>query len=229
MEIQCCIQIFKKFIIVESVPVQFDAWIVGDKFLETNELHQLLQFRGAANQAPLYLQEFFNVKIFHKQSNDSKLALSRVINALTEAVNEKDARLPKYLIVTLDQDIIRDLTDIHNFEAHKVLSAIIDWVVWQLNMIVRRKRVDLWEKKPGSLSCVETNVIFVKMLCRIGSFHQGSTMQGVCSLHPKFNDALNDAVAKIEPRVMTINSCNTYGHFDKKGDLSQRGRIDFWY
>ena len=110
MEIQCCIQIFKKLIIVESVPVQFDAWIVGDKFLETNELHRLLQFRGAANQAPLYLQEFFNVKIFHKQSNNSKLALSRVINALTEAVNEKDARLPKYLIVTLDQDI--DLTEI---------------------------------------------------------------------------------------------------------------------
>ena len=67
------------------------------------------------------------------------------------------------------------------------------------------------------------------MLHRVGSFHQGSTMQGVCSLCPKFNDALNDLVAKIDQRVMTINSCNTYDHFDKRGDLSLRGRTDFWY
>ena len=144
-------------------------------------------------------------------------------------MNAKDARLPRYLIVILDYNIIKDLSDVHNFGGHKIVSTLTDWVVCKLNVIVRRKRVDLWEKKPGSLSGLETHLIFVKMIRRIGSFHQGSNMQGVCALRPKFNDVLNDAVSKIDQRILTINSYNTYDHFDKRGNLSQKGKTDFWY
>ena len=47
-------------------------------------------------------------------------------------------------------------------------------------------------------------------------------------MRPKFNDALNTAVAKIDQYIMTINSCNTQYHFDCWGNLSQKGKNALW-
>ena len=43
-----------------------------------------------------------------------------------------------------------------------------------------------------------------------------------------FNDSLNDMTAKISQRILTINSCNAYKHFEQGGHLSQRGYSAFW-
>ena len=51
-------------------------------------------------------------------------------------------------------------------------------------------------------------------------------MNNLCA---KFNDALNDAVAKVDQYILTINSCSQYKHFDKKGNLSLKGKHDFWW
>ena len=157
------------------------------------------------------------------------LAMSRIINALIESVNEKDAILPKYILVVIDKDIINDLPDVDGSNIHKVLSTITTWVVHQLSVVIHRKKVDLLEKKPGALTGLGgTSLIFVKMLRRIGSFHPESRIKAVCSLRPKFNDALNDATAKIDQKILTTNSCNTYEHFDKDGNLSPKGKYEFW-
>ena len=29
--------------------------------------------------------------------------------------------------------------------------------------------------------------------------------------------------------MLTVNSCNTYDHYDRLGNLSPRGKEDFWY
>ena len=55
-----------------------------------------------------------------------------------------------------------------------------------------------------------------------------SIMSQVASWRPKFNHVLNDAVAKFDPRILTINSCSTFEHFEKKGALSQKGKEEFW-
>ena len=50
----------------------------------------------------------------------------------------------------------------------------------------------------------------------------------MCQLRSKFNDALNDNVAKNEHHIMTINSCDSYEHFDRAGKLSIKGKRAFW-
>ena len=65
------------------------------------------------------------------------------------------------------------------------------------------------------------------MICRIGHFNENSNIARVFELKNKFNDALNQAVAKINQYMMTINSYNTFEHFDYKGDLSDKGKVAF--
>ena len=84
------------------------------------------------------------------------------------------------------------------------------------------------EKKPGSLSGYNPTVIFVRMLRRVGKFNQYSKINGILQLCARFNDSLNDAVAKIDQRILTINSCNSYDHFDRLGNLSSKGKAYFW-
>ena len=82
-------------------------------------------------------------------------------------------------------------------------------------MIIRHKHITLLDSKPGAVSG-STKIIFVKMICRIGNFNEQSTTYAVCGLRNKFNDALNDAVAKIGQYILTINSCSAYEDFKKK-------------
>ena len=178
---------------------------------------------------PLFIREFFNVKMYHNTSPSSaENSLGRVINALTSAVNDKCATLPKYLMVIMDFDLLLNITDVFDPAAQKVVPRITDWVIRQINLVVRRKRIDLLDRKPGALSGVQTSIVFVRMLRRIGSFQPGSKMEGVCSLLAKFNDSLNDAVAKIGQHIMTITSCASYEHFNDKGLLSPTGKTHFW-
>ena len=159
---------------------------------------------------------------------DAPSSLAQMVNALIDVVNEKNARLPKHLIVIADQNIIKDVPDVLHLDAHRGISALTNWLVRQLNTVICRKRVDLLEKKPGSLSGLFTNIIFVRMLRRIGNFHEASRNHGINMLRPRFNDALNDAVTKIDQHMLTINGCNTFDHFAVNRKLSLRGKRDFW-
>ena len=129
------------------------------------------------------------------RSGGVKVATGRVINSLIEMVNTKK-HLPKYLVVTLDKDIVNDL-DVFQENAPRSVQDLTSWVVRQIDMVIRHRRQDILEKRPGALpDNYQTKVIYVKMLRRIGRFHENSRMAGVCNLRAKFNDALNDAVAK---------------------------------
>ena len=140
----------------------------------------------------------------------------------------KDACLPKYLLVVADFDPLHDLPDVFHHNASTIISDIIYWMVPQINSIVRHKHLDLLDKKPGSLSGFTTHIIFVRMLRCIGSFRPGSTLQAICDKRAKLNDALNDAVAKINQHILTINTCSPYEHFNHKGLLSIHGKSNFW-
>ena len=60
------------------------------------------------------------------------------------------------------------------------------------------------------------------MLYRAEHHMQGNCTDKFLSLHAKFNDALNDAVAGNKQHMMTITFCNTLHHFDRWGKLSEK-------
>ena len=216
----------------DDIRAYWDLWLLGDAFL-TDVYYEFLSIKQKAEKdkkfIPPYILDFFNVSALFSRSAATELAMARTVNSLIEAINEKDALLLKYVIVILDKDILQELNfDEVDFETNKqMIPDLVLWLVRQINTVIMHKCVDLLEKKPGAVSGVATTVIYVRMLKRIGKFHAKSKINGICALCAKFNDALNDEVAKIEHRILTISSCNTYEHFDCSGNLSMKGKLDF--
>ena len=185
---------------------------------------------GKTGTSHLYVEDYFNVQFCIDESAGTQLAMARMINALIAAVNKSDASPPKYLVVLPDKDILTDLCS-DNIEKvdNRAIMTVTNWFVCQINSVIRRKKIDLYDCKPGALSGFSTRIIFGRMIRRIGNFSNKKTAL-LCSLRPRFNDSLNDAVAKINQYIMTmiINSCNTYEHFDHAGNLSIKGKQDLW-
>ena len=124
-------------------------------------------------------------------------------------------------------DVLEDKPDEEGWPA--TLNEITSSFVRQMRTVIRRKRLDLYDKKPGAVPECETKMIFIRMIKRVGSFNRESSIHKVCNLRAKFNDSLNDATAKIDQYILTINSCNAYENFDKHGNLSIKGKQAFWW
>ena len=175
---------------------------------------------------PTNLQEYYNLLPCWATTWVTS-AVAGMLNGFIETLNAKD-RLPKYIIVFLYRDILLNI-DVFKPDAIRVTKALTDWLVRQLDMLIRRRRSDLLDKKPSAVYTRDPTVIFVRMITRVNRFPQGSKWDLIYALRPKFNDSLNNSAAKIGQRILTINSCSTSAHFDQNGGLSQEGKIAFWY
>ena len=183
--------------------------------------------KGEESAIPPYIEEYFNVKPCFSMAASNDLAITRVINALIDMVNGKTATLPKYLVVILDHDLL-DIIHCCEGTQSTTIQTITYWFVWQIYTVVCRKIIDLFEKKPGSLSSFNTKIVFVKMVCRVDK-HGDDTIPGKLNkLRPHFNDTLNNTVAKVGQYILTINSCNAYEDYDNRGFLSVKGKGNFW-
>ena len=203
-------------------------WILGDSFLSRifNEYLEIKAFK--MDKPPLYMEEFFNVKPLFKSHFTTKLVSSRILNELIKAINVKDSRLPKYLLVILDGDLIKDIPDTCHPNSGSILRMVTTWLVKQISNVIRRKRIDLYEKKPGAVAGYHTKIIYVKMIRRVGKIHDSSALGAACTLRPKFNDSLNDAVVKMNEYILTINMVSHFEDFDHLGHLTKRGKAGFW-
>ena len=178
----------------------------------------------------LFIKNYFNVHILYdKEVDDESFAMGRIIDALIKHFNTKEITLPQYLVVIPDKDLLEDIDQNLSFEdAVAAIGESTRWLVRQINTAITQKRKDLLEKLPGSVTGINTKVIHVCMLRRFGKFHEESKMYNINLLRSKFNDVLNSAAAKVEHYMLTINSCQSYEHFERKGRLSIRGKSAFW-
>ena len=91
------------------MPTIHDVWFLRDRFLQDarNGYLEIAHTAEKDKQAvPPYIEEFFNVRFCCNPSIPSNFTTMRTINSLINAVNAKDAKQPKYLVVIIDFDII---------------------------------------------------------------------------------------------------------------------------
>ena len=76
------------------------------------------------------MKDFFNVCMcYTKDTVNNKLAITRIQNAIIEALNKKDTLLPKYLFMVIDKDLISDLPiTSHDFMAN-MTQYLVSWLV----------------------------------------------------------------------------------------------------
>ena len=162
------------YLISANAPALHDLWFLGDCFLkDTFNTYETIRYNAQCNKdyPPPYIEEYYNVHGLHDPPQAGiQHSLPRVINTLIDAINKKD-KLPKYLIIILDCDLLYDL-DVFQHGVTATIQELICWFVCQVDMIVRRKKMELLEKKPGTLSGGGLpKLIFVRMLRRVGKFH----------------------------------------------------------
>ena len=98
----------------------------------------------------------FNVLLFN--ASWSTRGLVKFINLLVDALNEKH-RLPKYILVLLDVDVIKSVKDIRinskeDEQPHDCLSVAIGgclhYITKQYDQLINRQIHDLTNKKMGA-------------------------------------------------------------------------------
>ena len=232
-----CSNILNNFI-ADNIEAIFNVWFVGDKMLTDSfpaYKEMLQQGRESKDVMIPYLFEFYNVKDFHgsasgddQNGNDKCNYLARVINALTEAANKCD-RLPRYVVITIDIDLIEA---INVWEPEKVAIQAFNetstWLVKHVNMVIRRRKVNITDKNPGAIFGADPKIIFLKAMRRASFYPKGSQLERLCMARTKFNDALNEAVAKYNNHIMNITACNLPEHYNRYGRLSNLGSKVFW-
>ena len=216
--------------ITDSVRALFDTWIVGDMFLKdldiTYEAIRKQVEKSSVEDRP-YLLKYYNVRLFYKfpPVGVSKAA-TRIVNSLIERFNI-DHRLPRFIVVIVDKDIIKDINVYDGF-APLMTQDAIQWLVRQVNDVVSNKKTEIMKKCPESIFSGDPKIIFVRMLRRVEKYTPSSKLDLLFGLRSKFNDALNSAVAEIDQRILTITSCNSRDHFNYQGNLTVKGRYDYW-
>ena len=130
-------------------------------------------------------------------------------------------------MVIIDKDIVRE-TDVYDAYASVLISDKVQWLVREIHATIAQKKNDLMKIMPGAVFCGDPKVIFVRMLRRYINYTPGSKLDLLFGLHPKFNDCLNNTVAEIEQKMLTVTACNSRDHFDFHGNLTIKGKYDYW-
>ena len=170
----------------------------------------------------LFLLDHYNVKPFEKTLSRMSLtpSIARIVNSVMEATNGCKT-LPKYLLIVMDMDVLSEVTTNEFRLAHKELRKYVEWVTRQIDIVIRRKRIQLQEKKPGTLLTPnQPAIIFIEAVKHMDHYPEGSKMAQKCTLRGKFNELANEAAAKWNWNCLSICSLNSTQYFDARGGLS---------
>ena len=212
-----------------TVEAIFDAWFVGDQFLldSVNSLPALKSQAIAKKRSIPYLYEYYNIFSYVQKADSAvKTVIARVNNAVLEGLNTR-SRLPRYLVVILDNNLVAEV-NIFNNDAMKEWRTCTKWLVRQIDMNIKHKRLELLEKRPGAVYDEDPRIVYVKMIRRAQFYPTGSKAAKLCTMRSKFNNILNEIVAAEGHYILGIESCSTADCFDSFGKLSTKGKYHYW-
>ena len=188
------------YVFSDDVTALQDIWFIGDDFLRVvyDSLKKLRSTAIIEKRNQPYLYMFFNVHGFFQKKWSAVKGLARILNSFTEALNTKP-RLPKYVIIVPEKDLIRDI-NFFGFGASDVFSAAIIWLATEMETKVRRRTMQLLEKKPGALSIDTPKFIWVKVLKR--PYNSLQEFNHIMALRNRFNNALESTLAATKSSII---------------------------
>ena len=176
-----------------------------------------------------YLYQQYHIKPFYQASSGSASGtLFKIYNSVVEGLNS-DNKLPEYIIVLLDRDIILDL-DYFVPGTLFILHQEIKWLSKQLDRVLTARWECLKQLSPGAVD-TETKIIWINMLQRPFIKHPPfPTYNLVVKLRSKFNKILEQEARKSKySYILDVkNVPRNSGNFDTMGNLTFAGKTEFW-
>ena len=121
-----------------------------------------------------FLHEYYNVDFFFERPlSQIRSFEARVINSLIDAFNKNKKKMPKYIIMILDKDIIEaNLKRVVGFGIRFMLQTSIEYIMKEVNRLMSRWKDDLKQKRAGALSSsAEPRVILTMVIKRPFNTH----------------------------------------------------------
>ena len=100
-----------------------------------------------------------NYNIASAVANFMTKGLCNIFNPFVEVLNELE-NLPKYVVFLPDKDLITSMV-VNRFDTGFVMGASLHYLIRQVDMFLNRRRMDLMDKKLGTLIDGYPKVIWV--------------------------------------------------------------------
>ena len=124
------------------------------------------KYKRSSAYTKTYLQEYYNIHSFYELTKASVTRIStRIVNSVISGVNQTHG-LPRFLVIMPDKDLLCNM-DVFHPEICHLIRENVDWMVRQISMVVRRKKADLLDKKPGAIYAGYPVIVFVRMIRRL--------------------------------------------------------------
>ena len=154
---------------------------------------------------------------------------ARILNSLTEGFN-KIHRIPKYIVVITETDIVNGLRS--NGEIKRNMEELLQWLVNNINKVIRRHREDLKDKCPAALACsFEPMIVWVAMLKRPQIAVNNENYMKALDAQGWYNYLMEELlVPEHYMYILSIDSLsdNMASYFKANGKLSDTGIEQFW-
>ena len=195
MEIFLYLQIYQKikwflmFIIGDQVTGYEELWFLGDNFMAKSYTDHVTR-----SDYPLYVTSSFEVSAFggSRFTCTNTNMLSRIENALIQALNKKgQEKPPRYIVVVLDDDLI-DFLGSAEFGISTILGEWIHYLARSLN-----SAIEDW-KKALPVKALEENYPMIYWATSPHHKHFINNTQ-----HTEFNNSL-ESVLKLYNNMRTI-------------------------
>ena len=143
-------------------------WVAGDDFLYdtfTSYRAMVLKAKTQKKQAP-FIHDYYDVSFhFTRPLSEVKYVETRIYNTIVEAMNNYE-RLPKYILILLDKDLIESLKTC-DYGAKITMEGAVIWLIERLDKTLYWRKEDIRNKKPGALTGPgEPRLIFVAIVDR---------------------------------------------------------------
>ena len=180
---------------------------------------------------PPYLYDYYNIQYgFHPPLSQVRNAQARYYNALIELMNGKEMKLPKYIIMIVEKDLIEDVMKmISDYGFKKLFRVALDWVMSEIGKALATRKEDLRSKCGGALSTsAEPRIIWVSTIRH--PYNIMEEVKPIYKLVRKANEVLEDLVRKYDKysHMMYIDSLDEHKFFDVMGKLTVSGKSAYW-
>ena len=136
MEVKRSIYLFKFIIIIPGyIAAQRDAWLVGDNFLD-EVFYAFTKLKDEAKdsqQSGPYLYQYYNITCSTENnlsSNDDTMA--RIVNSVINKLNEPIRKLPRFIIIIPDRDLLRHINYLGYGISH-ILGSCLNWIIKKID------------------------------------------------------------------------------------------------
>ena len=146
------------------------------------------------------------------------------------AFNKRE-KLPRYIIILLDKDILDAMAPIDKDETiDNALEKCLMYMARQCDRLIAARKEQLLKKRLGAVN-FEPRIIWIKMILRpaiTSDYHPDNNRHQVQQALDIFNETLDHLADKFNHYILEITELEYLQHFDNLGNLNYKGKITFW-